>query len=65
MESIQKYFNKEKIKQFYEVLLEDRKLLITRLNDINQVIDVAKHYFDTGEVLNVDKLKKMIEDYDD
>lgn len=65
MTSIQKYFNNEKLKQFYEALLEDRKLLITHLDDINQLIDVAKYYFDTGEVLNIDKLKKILEDYDD
>jgi len=65
MSSIQKYFDNEKLKQAYNTILDDREKLVEKLDLMNKLIDIVEYYFDTGEMSDLTKIKKLIGDYCD
>jgi isochorismate synthase EntC len=65
MTGIQEYFDKEKLKQVYAVLLEDRKKLVEKNLLMDMVIEIVERYFETGEIEDLTKIKKLIGDYCD
>jgi hypothetical protein len=65
MTGIQEYFDKEKLKQVYAILLEDRKKLAEKNIIMDLVIEIVERYFETGEMKDLTKIKKLIGDYCD
>jgi len=65
MSSIQEYFDNEKLKQAYDTILGDREALLKKLNLMNKLIGIVEHYFNTGEMKDLTKIKKLIGDYCD
>jgi len=65
MTGIQEYFDTEKLKQVYSVLLEDRKKLVEKIILMDMIVEIVECYFDTGEMTDLTKIKKLIGDYCD
>ena len=65
MTGIQEYFDKEKLKQVYAILLEDRKKLVEKNIIMDLVIEIVERYFETGEMKDLTEIKKLIGDYCD
>lgn len=63
MSSILDYYHEEELKKEYEEMLDNKKAVLYMLNDINKLIGLIEHYFETGEVSQ--ELLDIIEEEDD